>query len=266
MTRHFQTRPLGRDGPWREEVAANREERLTRAFVDLADTLDDRFDPLDLFDRLSGYCVGLLAVDAAGAVMTDARGDLRVMASSEEPVAALDLFQAESHEGPSVDCCRTGLPVAGTDLATGTRWPGYARRALAAGYACVHAVPLRIDGRAIGALTLLGRPGTDLPAADLAVAQGLCDISALALAHWPTEPTREHDLLTSLQAAISAKATVELAKGLVGQYAGIPFTEALTLLRRFAEREGRSLTSAARDLAAGRLTLDRLLQQHPEHT
>ncbi|MGX4691088.1 GAF and ANTAR domain-containing protein [Streptomyces sp. JNUCC 63] len=238
----------------------NRELRLTRAFVDLADTLGSRFDPLDLFDRLSGHCIALLAVDAA-VVVADARGDLRVMASSDDALGRLDLFQVERHRGPSVDCYRSGEPVAADDLRGDGRWPEYTDRALAAGYVSVHVLPLRLDGRAIGAVSLLRRDEAPLPAGDLIVAQGLCDIAALALARWPTEPKREHDLLTSLQAAVSAKATVELAKGLISQYAGISFAKALELLHEYAEKERRSLASVCRDLAEGKLTAAELLEE-----
>lgn len=226
-----------------------RELRLTRAFVDLADSLSDHFDPLDLFTRLGDHCTDLLAVDAVGVVMADSRGVLRTMASSAEELNRLDVLQVQQEEGPSVDCFRTGRPVAANDLRAGVRWPGYTAQALAAGYVSVHVLPLRLEGRAIGAVSLLNRLSDTLPAEDLAVAQGMSDVAALTLAHWPTAVRRPHDLLTSLQAAVSAKASVELAKGLLVEYAGVSFAEAMDLLRRYAERERRPVTTVARALA-----------------
>ncbi|MEU6445149.1 GAF domain-containing protein, partial [Streptomyces sp. NPDC047046] len=192
----------------------NRELRVTRAFVDLADTLTARFDPLDLFARLGEHCTALLAVDAVGVVMADARGALRNMTSSDDTIVLLDLFQAQQEEGPSVDCFRSGETVVADDLREGGRWPRYTEHALEAGFVSVHVVPLRLDGRPIGAVSLLNRDSAVLPDEDIAVAQGMSDIAALALAQWPAEARRPHDLLTSLQAAVSAKASVELAKGL----------------------------------------------------
>ncbi|MDL5202734.1 GAF and ANTAR domain-containing protein [Streptomyces sp. ALI-76-A] len=241
----------------------NRELQLIRAFVDLADTLGARFDPLDLFGRLSEHCTQLLAVDAVGVVMADARGTLRAMASSDDDLGRLDLLQVRQEQGPSVDCFRTGEPVTADDLRQGVRWPAYTAHALEAGYVSVHVLPLRLDGRAIGAVALANRHSDVLPAGDIVVAQGLSDIAALTLAHWPAEARRPHDLLTSLQAAVSAKASVELARGLLSEYAGISFTEALRLLRQYAEKEGLSVTAVARALSERTLAPEELLEGVP---
>ncbi|WP_405734266.1 GAF and ANTAR domain-containing protein [Streptomyces sp. NBC_00028] len=244
----------------------SRELRLTRAFVDLADTLSTHFDPLDLFTRFGEHCLGLLAVDGVGVLVSDSRGELRTMASSDAELGRLDLLQLEQDDGPSVDCFRTGEPVSADDLRSGNRWPAYTESALAAGYVSVHVVPLRLDGGAIGAVALANRESGVLPDADLVVAQGMSDIAALTLTHWPVPPTRPHDLLTSLQAAVSAKASVELAKGFLSEYAGVSFAEALGLLCRYAEKERRSVSAVARDLAEGRLTADEVLAGSPEAT
>ncbi|MFF7279453.1 GAF and ANTAR domain-containing protein [Streptomyces griseorubiginosus] len=241
----------------------NRELRLTRAFVDLADTLPASFDPLDLFARLGGHCTELLAVDAVGVVMADSRGALRNMVASDDDLLLLDLFQVQQEEGPSVDCFRTGEVVAADDLREGARWPRYTAQALEAGYVSVHVLPLRLEGRPIGAVSLLKREADALPTEDLAVAQGMSDVAALTLTHWPTEARRPHDLLTSLQAAVSAKASVELARGLLAEYAGISFSEALELLRRHAEQQGRSLTAVARALAERSLAPEDVVARQP---
>ncbi|GGL90409.1 transcriptional regulator [Streptomyces fumigatiscleroticus] len=240
----------------------NRELRLTRAFVDLADTLSAHFDPLDLFDRLGGHCTDLLAVDAVGVVMADARGVLRFMAASDDALGRLDLRQVEQDQGPAVDCFRTGEPVAAGDLRAGVRWPDYTEQALAAGYLCVHVVPLRLDGRPIGAVSLASRDRGGLPDADVAVAQGMSDVVALSLAHWPADRKRPHDLLTSLQAAVSAKAAVELAKGLIAETEGISLAEATERMRRYAEKDGRPLSAVARALADRSLSPADLVRPH----
>jgi len=244
----------------------SRELRLTRAFVDLADTLGSRFDPLDLFTRFGEHCLGLLAIDAVAVMVSDARGELRTMASSETDLGLLEVLQLEQDDGPSVDCFRTGEAVNADDLRSGGRWPAYTRGALAAGYVSVHVVPLRLDGGAIGAVVLANRQSGVLSAADIVVAQGMSDITALTLTHWPVPPARPHDLLTCVQAAVSAKATVELAKGLVSEHAGVSFAEGLALLHRYAEKARLPLTAVARALVDRTLTPAEVLAGAPQGT
>lgn len=88
-----------------------REEMVTRAFVGLADTLVDDYDIIDLLDRLAGYCVELLAADAAGIMLGDAQQRLRVVASANEQSDWMEPLQLEADEGPCMDCYRSGTPV-----------------------------------------------------------------------------------------------------------------------------------------------------------
>src|SRR6185312_8204195 len=94
-----------------------REELLARTLVDLADTLVDDFDVVDLLTRLADHCVDVLDVDTAGIMIAGPDGHLRVMASSSEAMRVLELFEIQAQEGPCLDCHRTGQPVVNEDLA-----------------------------------------------------------------------------------------------------------------------------------------------------
>ena len=96
----------------------DRERLLADAFVGLADTLVDDYDVIDVLDRLVGYSVSLLAADAAGILLVDLQGRLRVVASSSEESDWTELMQIQADEGPCVECVRTGRPVTITDLDT----------------------------------------------------------------------------------------------------------------------------------------------------
>ncbi|MFI7149434.1 ANTAR domain-containing protein [Nonomuraea sp. NPDC050022] len=61
---------------------------VAEAFVALADTLVTGSDAADFMGVLAERCVELLGVDAAGLLVTDQRGELRLMA--EQLQAALD--------------------------------------------------------------------------------------------------------------------------------------------------------------------------------
>src|SRR5258708_12232134 len=100
---------------------------LSDTFVDLADTMVADFDIIDFLHMLTDRSVALLHASAAGVMLADPRGELRVAASSNEAAGLLELFQLQNHEGPCLDCFRTGQPVTAADLAgPGQRWPRFA--------------------------------------------------------------------------------------------------------------------------------------------
>jgi hypothetical protein len=76
----------------------DREQLLTSAFVELADTLVDDYDVIDVLDRLVAHCVTLLATTAAGIMLTDPHGQLRVVASSNEKSDWIELMQIQADE------------------------------------------------------------------------------------------------------------------------------------------------------------------------
>src|SRR5436190_8111086 len=122
-----------------------RDVRLAELFVRLADSLVTEFDVIELLDELVANCVGLLDASAAGLMLADQRGQLRVMASSTEQARLLELFELQADEGPCLECYRTATPAA--DLRLGQpdpRWPRFGRRANAAGFNTAYALPMRL--------------------------------------------------------------------------------------------------------------------------
>ncbi|HEV7628589.1 MAG TPA: GAF domain-containing protein, partial [Streptomyces sp.] len=130
-----------------------REQQLVAAFVELADALVDDFDVIDFLHTLAHRCTELLDVQAAGIMLGDHHGWLRSAAASSEHARLLDLFESQTEAGPSVDCFRSGQPVINADLGA-ERWPLLNEAAREAGFASLHALPLRLRGEIIGVLNL----------------------------------------------------------------------------------------------------------------
>ena len=144
-------------------MGQDREQMLAAAFVEVADTLVADFDVVDFLHGLADRCVRLLAVDAAGLMLADQRGSLRVVASSNEQARLVELFQLQHDQGPCLECYQTGRPVSEPDIAVaGQRWPVFAPAAAGAGFAAVQALPMRLRDEVIGAMNLFmhtpGRP------------------------------------------------------------------------------------------------------------
>jgi GAF domain/ANTAR domain len=242
-------------------AAIRRENALTRAFVDLADTLVSDFDVADLLHSLVEHCVTLLDADAAGLLLTDQRGGLQVLASSSEQARLLELFQLQADEGPCLECFRTGQAVSVPDLSKTTdRWPQFARAAGGAGYAAVHALPLRLRKEVIGALNLFGNQTGDLPKEDLDVAQALADVATIGILQERAIHNREV-VVEQLQGALNSRIVIEQAKGLLAEAGGIDMDAAFVALRQMARRTNSLLAQVARDLVEGRVEARALLAE-----
>jgi len=231
-----------------------REHDVTRAFVELADSLVDEYDVIDLLDRLVAHSVKLLAADAAGIVLADARRELRVVASSSEDAELMELLQLQNNEGPCLDCYRTGAPVSVPDLrGTTDRWPSFTRAvADRAAFRSVHALPLRLRGEAIGALNLFHAEPGALPTDDLALGQALADVATIGILQ--EQAIRRGEVVNEqLQTALNSRVIIEQAKGVLAQQAGLGMDASFDLLRGYARERNQRLSDVARRLVEGDL-------------
>ena len=104
----------------------NGTQRLATVFVELADTLVDEFDVVDFMHLLTERSVELLGADAAGLMLADQRGSLRLMASTVERTRLLELFELQVDEGPCHDAFASGAQVLNVDLSEALeRWPRF---------------------------------------------------------------------------------------------------------------------------------------------
>ncbi len=237
---------------------ASREERLTRTFVELADSLVDRFDIVDLLTLLAERSVEIFDVDAAGLLMSDTRGELRLMAATSEAIELVELMQLQADQGPCLDCFRGGAPVLVADLGSSAeRWPRFAPEALSAGFTAVHALPLRLRGKVLGALNLFRTTPGGLDHADATAAQALADVATVALLQHRAV-SEAQTLAEQLQDALNSRVAIEQAKGVLAAQADLGMDEAFLQLRTYARAHQRLLTQVAEDVVAGRLTAERL--------
>jgi signal transduction protein with GAF and PtsI domain len=226
-----------------------RETRVLDAVVTLVDSLLEDFDVVDLLTELTERCAELLDIAAAGFVLADPMQSLHLLAATSEKARDLELFQLQADEGPCLDCYASGQPISVADLsAASARWPRFVPAAVEAGFASVHAVPMRAAGMVLGALGLFGTQSGELNDADLLVGQSLAHIACVAIVQ-ERAPTSSA-VAPRLRNAITARVVIEQAKGFVRERLGVPVEDAFRLLRRYARANDDHLTDVARQLIA----------------
>lgn len=238
-----------------------RETVLAEALVELADTLVADFDVVELLTRLTDRCISVLEVSAAGIMLAGPDDTLRVMASSSDAMRLLELFEVQSEEGPCFDCFRTRDPVVNVHLdEADQRWPNFAGRARDAGFASVHALPMRLRGTVIGVLNVFDSARSTLRKADVAAGQALADIATIGILQHRAA-LKAQALNEQLNHALNTRISIEQAKGILSERKGIDLDLSFRMLRNHARNHNLHLSSVAEDIVLGTLddsTLDPL--------
>jgi hypothetical protein len=220
---------------------------LSDTFVDLADTMVADFDVIDFLHLLTDRSVALLSASAAGVVLADPRGQLRVAAASSEAAGLIELFQIQNDQGPCLDCFRSGQAVTASDL-TGPaqQWPRFAAAAAEAGFRTVQALPMRLRTQIVGALNLFGSGPGPLEPADLRIGQALADVATIGLLQ-ERNVRRSEALAEQLQGALNSRVVIEQAKGKLAERLGIGMGQSFGMLRDYARNSNQRLTDVARN-------------------
>jgi GAF domain-containing protein len=240
---------------------ATRAAQVNATFVKLADTLVSDFDVVDLLDRLVRTCVDVLQAKAAGLLLLDKGGHLRVMASSNEDMRLLELLELLNDDGPSVACFRTGAAVSVSNLSVlAEEWPTFVPAALTAGFRSVHALPLRLRDDTIGALNLLTGQGDELTDAELATAQALADVATIGILQ-QRAVQRAELLAEQLQSALSSRVVIEQAKGVLAERGAVAVDAAFDLMRNYSRANNLRISEVAREIVHGQGAATRILRQ-----
>ena len=221
-------------------------ELLSDTFVGLADTMVADFDVIDFLHMLTDRSTALLAASAAGVVLADPRGELRVAAASSDAAGLVELFQIQNDQGPCLDCFRTGQRVSAAGLGElDQRWPRFAAAAIQAGFRTVEAMPMRLRDQVIGALNLFRDTPGPFDPVDLRIGQALADVATIGLLQ-ERNLRRSETVAEQLQVALNSRVVIEQAKGKLAERLNIDMDHAFRMLRDHARNSNQRLTDVAR--------------------
>lgn len=235
-----------------------REALLARTFVELADSLVDNFDVVDLLAMLADRCVEVVDAAATGLMLASADQELRVVASSSEAMRILEVFEAQADEGPCVDCYRSGEPIVNLKIdEVNSRWPQFAPKAVDAGFRSVHALPMRLRGQTIGALNMFRVDEGQMDETDVATAQAMADVATITIlqhrAAFDAQLVNEQ-----LTQTLKTRIVIEQAKGVVAEHADVDMEQAFVRLRGHARNHNLRLADVSRAVSGKALAVTSL--------
>ncbi|MDJ0377733.1 GAF and ANTAR domain-containing protein [Cryobacterium sp. PH31-L1] len=236
-------------------VTMTRASLVSAAFVKLTDTLVGEYDVLDVLHTLVEECVELLDATAAGLLLADPSGELQVVASTSEESYLVEVLQQQAGAGPCVDCFITGKVVTIGDLKdSGEKYPDFTEAALSQGFRSVHAIPMRVRDRTIGALNLFRTDTGDVTPEDAAIGQAMADVATISILQ---ERTVREDAVVNeqLQRALNSRILIEQAKGVIAQVSTVDMDEAFKRLRADARARNQTMRESAENVINRRIQL-----------
>jgi len=220
-----------------------------------------------LAERICRACMDGLDVDGAVLSLLTARDSRTTLWASDTTAQRLEDLQFTLNEGACMEAATTGRPVLIPDLlddAGTARWPMFAAAATEhTGVRALFALPLQWGTVNLGVLDLYRMAPGGLSAVQCRDAVSAADTAALMILGDRTDPAGTHsgsrhgdltDGLGWLEPAISYRAEIHQATGMVLAQLGTSATDALARLRAHAFVEQRLLLDVAHDVVSRNLT------------
>ncbi len=204
----------------------------------------------DAMDQIVRTTHAIFDVDGAGLMLADSEQRLRSVAVSDDRFRQLEQLQIDHDEGPCIAAFEDKELVCVEDLQEESRWPSFSPAALDRGVRAVLASPIPYNQQAIGVVGVIShdrRPWS--PEGELALL-AFTDLAALLIASM-LQAQQQGELATQLQGALTSRAIIEQAKGVLVAQQRVPARDAYRQLRDRARHERRKLADVAAEIVDG---------------
>jgi len=188
----------------------------------------------------------LVGADLSCGMTMRSRGRPVTVACSDPVAAAVDAVQYEIDNGPCLHAMRDGHVVRIEDTADKARWPEFERRAAAHGIRSCLALPLRSQGRRIGALNLYARDASAFGAAEARRAADFAENASGALS-LAIRLASHAALIEQLRSSLASRAVIDQALGIVMARERFPQDRAFAILRSASQQQREAPRHCQRD-------------------
>jgi transcriptional regulator with GAF, ATPase, and Fis domain len=201
----------------------------------------------DMLRHVATFAVQAIpGADGAGLTLLEA-GRADTIVASADFVAEVDAIQYGLGEGPCITAATEGRTVRSGSLAGEQLWPRFAPRVARLGVHSVLSLPLKVGPDVLGAMNVYAhaKEAFDDRAAELgelyAVPAAISVQNAQALA-------QARRLATQLQAALTSRAVIDQALGIIMSRSGCTADEAFHKLRAISQAQNQKLSAVAQHL------------------
>jgi GAF domain-containing protein len=236
-----ETPPPSSDG---EPVDLREDSELRSSLDALSRLATGRMELSDALTRVAEYAVAAIpGADGAGLTLIEG-GRAATLVASAAFVAQVDAVQYGINEGPCITAAAEGRPVRSGSLGTDPQWPRFGARVAKLGVYSALSLPLMTAEGVLGAMNIYARvpDAFDDRAEQLgqlfAAPAAIAVQNAQVLAHAKA-------LAQQLQTALTHRAVIDQAKGILISRIGCDPDEAFDRLRQLSQTENQKLHTVA---------------------
>jgi hypothetical protein len=221
----------------------------TQVFANAVSGLADGGDVTGMLARLVDDSAEALSAQAVGLLIMNGHDGLELLSCTSHHVAELEAFQVQQDDGPCLEAIRAtrAISEAGKDRIL-ARWPLTGPAILRAGYQSVQAYPLRWHGRTFGAMNIFKAGSQPAEEADKLLGQAFADVAAVVIVQ--SDDLTSAQVTTRLGRALTARAVIEQAKGVLAYTRSLDLASAYDLLRDIATEHHTTLSDTAASIVA----------------
>ena len=179
------------------------------------------------------------AADGAGVTMLEA-GVPDTIVASDGFVREVDEIQYRLGEGPCISAADSGSTAGSGNLGTENLWPRFGPLASDLGVLSALSLPMLLDGEVIGALNMYAHSHDAFTAQSHQLGELFASSAAVIVYNARLLDHLEHEN-ARIQRALTTRATIDQALGMIMARSGISADDAFVRLRILSQRNGTKL-------------------------
>jgi GAF domain-containing protein len=190
-------------------------------------------------------CRHIGGADVAGVtLLRDGKPTTAVFTDPTSP--EVDSAQYETGVGPCLDAFRHQQVFVNESTTEDQQWPAFSKACVEHGIMSTLSLPLGVRGSGIGALNLYSKEPSAFSEEQCEVGMMFATQASVALANAQLYDSA-YRLTQQLQEALTSRAVIDQAKGMLMKEHGVGADEAFLMLRAQSQRENRKLRELAQE-------------------
>ncbi|WIY00827.1 GAF and ANTAR domain-containing protein [Amycolatopsis mongoliensis] len=235
-----------------ERDAARRVDDVTTALERLAGTFADEEDLSVVLQRVCQQVIHAVPDAEIASITLLREGTPYTATATGDTAHRIDQAQYDAGQGPCLEAARTGELQRVKVADTGQRWPEFAAAAGESAVLGYLAAPLFVDREYHGSLNLYDTGGHSFGALDAALLE-LYTTAAEAALRSARRHQEARETMGQLSAALTSRAVIDQAKGILMALHRIPADDAFKLLVKASQEQNVKLREVAHDFVAAAL-------------